>query len=584
MSNCGDLCTAAKCAELESRIAKLEVDLDTLKAAFEAHDAQPIPIAHEYDPLPYVKFYIDYNDQRVELEVKAYVDVEINLHEQKPIPKAHVYEYKSNLKIDGSFSANYLYLTVADGDSSDTASILIPIPDDEHQVFIGAAIVGQTLGISVKVNDAQDSTAVRLPDFEPTVQVDCDIYQGTLAVNVQVDDASDIGTVKLPIFEPTVLVDCDIYQGTLAVNVQVDDASDIGTVKLPDFEPNVDIALAVDSGANTLKAFVKVGDQSDEETVSLPKYEPNVDVALAVDSGANTLKAFVKVGDQSDEETVTLPVNSGVDGRDGQDGRDGIDGRDGQDGRDGIDGQDGRDGSGGDGISLDGCAIDLDYIDNKLSASLRVGDCNSFDEVKILEIVTIDVEQVECVDGEVVSTIIQVGVIKGTQAAEAEKYAATARILKAQCLLEPIVAAPDWWQVRLGGDRPQIVCAFRRGTTRTYHSLSIPHPNNIEKPTAALIPEYEKGNIQGMIVLTDNSKFIVNCVSATEAERVCNIAASLISPAFLPSPFKVWITERKGEPVANDTMVPTTIMYFSTGQRDTNPDWYFAIPKEISPI
>lgn len=147
------------------------------------------------------------------------------------------------------------------------------------------------------------------------------------------------------------------------------------------------------------------------------------------------------------------------------------------------------------------------------------------------------------------------------------------------CEKNTTLAAPDWWQVRLGGSVPQIVCTFRRGATRTYHSLSIPHPINTTKPEEALIPEYEKGNWQGMIVLTDNSKFIVNCNSSSEAERVCNIARGLINPNFLPNPFKIWLTERKGEPVANDTMRPTSILYYSTGQRNLNPDWYMAIPK-----
>jgi hypothetical protein len=152
-------------------------------------------------------------------------------------------------------------------------------------------------------------------------------------------------------------------------------------------------------------------------------------------------------------------------------------------------------------------------------------------------------------------------------------------MLKSQCEIVPVAAAPDWWQVRLGANRPQIVCIFRRQNTRTYHSLSIPHPKITTKPTTQLIPSYQKGNIQGMLILSDNSKFIVNCNSETEANRICNIAASLISDEFLSIPFKIWISERKGEPVSEDLMTPTTIMYYPTGQKNSNPEWYFAIPK-----
>ena len=45
---CPDLCTAAKCAELEQRIGALEQALELLEAAFEAHTKQDIPEAHNY--------------------------------------------------------------------------------------------------------------------------------------------------------------------------------------------------------------------------------------------------------------------------------------------------------------------------------------------------------------------------------------------------------------------------------------------------------------------------------------------------------------------------------------------------------
>lgn len=85
------------------------------------------------------------------------------------------------------------------------------------------------------------------------------------------------------------------------------------------YEPKVDIALAVNSGDNTLKVFVAVDDSNDSETVNLPKNEPEVEVGLAANSSDNSLKVFVKVGDKSDDETVTLPsppvnVEADIDG------------------------------------------------------------------------------------------------------------------------------------------------------------------------------------------------------------------------------------------------------------------------------
>ena len=48
MTGCPDLCTAAKCAELENLIGVLQQQLNLLEAAFEAHTQQNIPEAHDY--------------------------------------------------------------------------------------------------------------------------------------------------------------------------------------------------------------------------------------------------------------------------------------------------------------------------------------------------------------------------------------------------------------------------------------------------------------------------------------------------------------------------------------------------------
>ncbi|MEY2832276.1 MAG: hypothetical protein RLZZ574_1534, partial [Cyanobacteriota bacterium] len=214
-------------------------------------------------------------------------------------------------------------------------------------------------------------------------------------------------TIDLPKHEPKVQVDADIYDSTLAINVQVDDASDIATIDLPEipeYEP----------------------------------YEPTVDVALAVNSTNNTLKVFVAVDRQNDSEIVSLPIPQviyGIDGRDGKDGEDGKDGKDGQDGKDGEDGRDGKDGEDGkDGGSSDVTGtIDLQYENNILKAYLTVGDSESFDEVEILKFSPIDVEQITCNKGVTESKIVTVAVIKGTEAAELEAYAARAKIQKLQC-------------------------------------------------------------------------------------------------------------------------------------------------------
>ncbi|MEY2833395.1 MAG: hypothetical protein RLZZ574_2654 [Cyanobacteriota bacterium] len=484
--SCDNLCTAAKCEELENRISALEQTLELIQAAFEAHTQQDIPQAHNYNPPPAdfeipFDLIVNYVLIRIQPTLQIIID-DLNFHIGSDYTTVHNYKsHKSNLRIDGSFASEILYLTVADGESQDTASISIPLPE--------------------------------IPKYEPRVQVDADIYQGTLAINVMVDDASDIATIDLPVYEPQVQVDADIYQGTLAINVMVDDASDIATIDLP-IEQHKKSNLRIDGSFASEILYLTVADGESQDTV-----------------------------------TIHIPTHN----------------------------------NGGGGIGPDGCGIDLVYKNNLLTANLTVGQCSSSDSTKIMEFSPIQVEQITCKDGVAESKIVTVAVIKGTEAAELEAYAARAKLLKTQCELEPVAAAPDWWQVRLGGNRPQIVCVFRKQDSRTYHSLAIPHPANVELPTEPILPAYQKGNIQGMIVLNDNSKFIVNCISESEAVRMCNIAASKIIASYLPNPYKVWITERKGEPVGKSSMKPTSILYFSQGQKNLKPDWRFAIPPDLEP-
>jgi len=139
--------------------------------------------------------------------------------------------------------------------------------------------------------------------------------------------------------------------------------------------------------------------------------------------------------------------------------------------------------------------------------------------------------------------------------------------------IEPVAAFPDWWQVRLGANRPQLVLTFLVEGTNTYHSLCVPHPADPNAVASAPIGEYQKGNWQGEIVCKDNSKFIANCSSKEEAQRVVDRALQLIAPAFLEFPPRVYISERKGQAVGAGKMIPTTAQYFPTGQKSSTPAW-----------
>lgn len=141
---------------------------------------------------------------------------------------------------------------------------------------------------------------------------------------------------------------------------------------------------------------------------------------------------------------------------------------------------------------------------------------------------------------------------------------------------ESTVASPDWWQVRLRGDVPQIALIFRALGTKNYHKITLPHPLNINKLSAPPIPTYKKGNWQGEIVCVDNSKFLVNCESKIEAERVVNVALTLIDPVFTGLIPRLYFGERKGITVSTGNMLATSALYFSTGQQNLRPDWRVA--------
>ncbi|NJL53495.1 MAG: collagen-like protein, partial [Hydrococcus sp. SU_1_0] len=76
---------------------------------------------------------------------------------------------------------------------------------------------------------------------------------------------------------------------------------------------------------------------------------------------------------------------------------------------------------------------------NELIAELTVGNIFSTDTVEIdtVELSTINVEQITCNQGVAESELITVAVIKGTESAELEAYAARAALLRGQCELQP---------------------------------------------------------------------------------------------------------------------------------------------------
>lgn len=154
-----------------------------------------------------------------------------------------------------------------------------------------------------------------------------------------------------------------------------------------------------------------------------------------------------------------------------------------------------------------------------------------------------------------------------------------ADLLSLQCEKDDCTAVvPDWWQVRLGADRPQLIVLYARkfsdGTwDKPKYAVSIPRWSKSEAQTVYEdFPIYQKGQFQGTTIFSDNSKLIVNCFNAIEAERVTN--KLLLSILDIDKQDSVYSTTfRRGRPLSEITVYPRMVKYFATGQRNLQPTW-----------
>jgi len=145
---------------------------------------------------------------------------------------------------------------------------------------------------------------------------------------------------------------------------------------------------------------------------------------------------------------------------------------------------------------------------------------------------------------------------------------------------EAIAAVPEWWAVRVGADRPQLVILYGESladnkTGRSRYPLTIPY----YKFTGEGLPDfptYQKGQWEGTLTLRDNSKVTINAVSYNEAARVLGEIKKFIDPEKLDG-ITQKIGERGGVKLQTITVKPCTAKYFATGQKNTNPDYTLSL-------
>lgn len=256
-----------------------------------------------------------------------------------------------------------------------------------------------------------------------------------------------------------------------------------------------------------------------------------------------------------------IPCKDGINGKDGNDGMQGAKGDKGDSGLPGSSGAPGTPGA----MGAPGSKGDKG----------DKGDQGEPGEDAEMKFTQISVPTVGCVDYIATISMKSIFVIEGTEDAIQAQFEEAKKMAVMQCEVgPPISAIPDWWQVRLNADIPQLVVIFGPTSGRQYHDICIPHPKNTVKQAVSPIPAYTKGSWLGMVICRDNSKFIINAVDAETANALCNYAISAIDPAWLESPPRVYISERKGKgAVTVEYIRPRLLMYHPLGQKHVAPEW-----------
>ena len=363
---CPDLCTAAKCEELERRIEALEQALELLEASFEAHTQQDIPEAHKYKPAWDVEVNVLRNEifvgvtidsdtrydtavlpeHRIDVEAQftsgsnllridvrngvssdfALVEIPIPEILEIPEPVEHI---ESNLRLSASFFNEVLTLSVADGESQDTAQVSIPLPEIpepvehiESNLRLSASFFNEVLTLSVADGESQDTAQVQIPLPEPTEHVESNLkisaswQSEILTISVADGESQDTAQVQIPLPEPTEHVESNlklngIFQSEiLTLTVADGESQDTVQISIPKVElpePEIDFSFDMSVQGNTLGVGIIFDGESIFKSVELPVFQPFV-VVDVFERDNNNFVVKVSVNGESDEDILTIDI------------------------------------------------------------------------------------------------------------------------------------------------------------------------------------------------------------------------------------------------------------------------------------
>jgi hypothetical protein len=197
-----------------------------------------------------------------------------------------------------------------------------------------------------------------------------------------------------------------------------------------------------------------------------------------------------------------------------------------------------------------------------------------------MEFSTITVPQfIKCGENGQPPTIsaVTIQVPKGQESATKLQFAQNTQIMVNQCKeCDAVVAVPDHWYYRSGGDVPQLVYIYREklangGIGSKNYTLTIPYPTDTAIANPPKLPDYQKGNFEGIYRLSNNFPVIINAKDRAEVERVWEFVKPLIKPEYTAKFIKK-LAEREGQATFTERDVTVwAVDYFSKGQRDNLP-------------
>ncbi|MBE9171400.1 hypothetical protein IQ238_29210, partial [Pleurocapsales cyanobacterium LEGE 06147] len=280
MAGCENLCTAAKCQELENRINDLEGELRTLKERFESHLNQDIPIAHNYNSNLRVEAFLNSKELGISIsDVTSndtasvnipfcsenecqQIEEKIDSHIGQDIPQAH--GINCDLSIEAFYTGGGLGISLSSCFGSDTTSVNLPYCTvekcqeiesklDDHlnqdipqahkidcDLNLNAFYSSQILTISLNSCFGSDSTSVFLPsisfspprlDIRPRFNFNPNFNKFTFSLDIDTGETS--GSAEVDFEMPPVTIDGFVQGKELNLILFNGNRTDTASIRLP---------------------------------------------------------------------------------------------------------------------------------------------------------------------------------------------------------------------------------------------------------------------------------------------------------------------------------------------------------------